>query len=70
LRLRQAGLRLSHSASERRFTQADIGRFLTERRLAKYKIPERIDLTDAFAVTRVGTIDKVRRPADRREDPQ
>jgi non-ribosomal peptide synthetase component E (peptide arylation enzyme) len=51
-------------------TLADIGPFLTERGLAKYKIPELIELTDAFPVIRIGEIDKVRRPGDRRKDAQ
>ena len=39
---------------------AELGRFVTEKGLAKYKTPERIEAIDAFPVTSVGKVDKVR----------
>jgi non-ribosomal peptide synthetase component E (peptide arylation enzyme) len=37
---------------------AELGTFLLEQGLAKFKLPERIERIDAFPVTRVGKIDK------------
>ena len=39
-------------------TVQDLGAFLLQRGLAKYKLPERIETIDAFPVTRVGKVDK------------
>ncbi len=39
-------------------TVQSLGDFLLKEGLAKYKIPERIELIDAFPVTRVGKVDK------------
>ncbi|MCZ4072134.1 AMP-binding protein [Agrobacterium sp. LMR679] len=36
----------------------ELGRFLTDYGLARYKHPERIEIVDAFPVTRVGKVDK------------
>lgn len=36
----------------------ELVRFLTEKRLAKFKCPERIEVVDSFPVTRVGKVDK------------
>lgn len=41
-------------------TLAELGRFLAEKGLAKYKTPERIEAIEAFPVTSVGKVDKVR----------
>lgn len=41
-------------------TLAELGAFLGEKGLAKYKTPERIEAIDAFPVTQVGKVDKVR----------
>ncbi len=41
-------------------TVAELGRFVAEKGLAKYKTPERIEPIDAFPVTSVGKVDKVR----------
>lgn len=38
---------------------AELGDFLIARGLAKYKLPERIEVVDAFPVTRVGKVDKM-----------
>ncbi|MCO2667159.1 (2,3-dihydroxybenzoyl)adenylate synthase, partial [Pseudomonas aeruginosa] len=35
-----------------------LGQFLVERGLARYKCPERVEVVDAFPVTRVGKVDK------------
>ncbi|MDF0506738.1 AMP-binding protein [Burkholderia cenocepacia] len=40
-----------------------LGQFLVDRGLARYKCPERVEVVDAFPVTRVGKVDK---PAMRR----
>ena len=40
-------------------TVGELGRFLAEKGLAKYKAPERIEALDAFPVTSVGKVDKV-----------
>jgi non-ribosomal peptide synthetase component E (peptide arylation enzyme) len=37
----------------------DVGEFLLERGLAKFKLPERIELVDGFPVTSVGKLDRV-----------
>lgn len=39
---------------------ADLGRFLTGLGIAKYKVPERVEVVDAFPLTRVGKADKAR----------
>jgi non-ribosomal peptide synthetase component E (peptide arylation enzyme) len=36
-----------------------LGAFLEAKGLAKFKFPERIELLDAFPVTRVGKLDKM-----------
>lgn len=36
----------------------ELARFLVEQGLAKYKCPERVEIVDAFPVTRVGKLDK------------
>lgn len=41
-------------------TLAELGRFVVEKGLAKYKTPERIEQIDAFPTTSVGKVDKVR----------
>jgi non-ribosomal peptide synthetase component E (peptide arylation enzyme) len=35
-----------------------LGTFLEKKRLAKFELPKRIELVDAFPVTRVGKLDK------------
>ncbi len=39
-------------------TVAELGEFLLEKGLAKYKLPERIEACDSFPVTRVGKLDR------------
>ena len=39
-------------------TVAELAAFLVEQGLAKFKCPERIEVVDAFPVTRVGKVDK------------
>src|SRR5690606_13351290 len=39
-------------------TVSQLGEFLLEKGLAKYKLPERIEACDAFPVTRVGKLDR------------
>ncbi len=41
-------------------TLVELGRFVAEKGLAKYKTPERIEQIDAFPITSVGKVDKVR----------
>lgn len=38
---------------------AELGSFLTDQGLAKFKCPERIEIVDEFPITRVGKVDKV-----------
>jgi non-ribosomal peptide synthetase component E (peptide arylation enzyme) len=38
----------------------ELGSFLTEKGLAKFKLPERVEAIDTFPVTRVGKLDKAR----------
>jgi non-ribosomal peptide synthetase component E (peptide arylation enzyme) len=39
---------------------AELGSFLTEQGLAKFKLPERIEVVEAFPVTRVGKLDRAK----------
>ena len=41
-------------------TIADLGHFLVDKGLAKYKTPERVEQIDSFPTTSVGKVDKVR----------
>ena len=54
----------------RTLTQEELGRFLAGKRIAKFKLPERLEIVEAFPLTSVGKVSKlslITRGAQKRE---